>query len=328
MFLFTNSLLSQTLSYDSVLSKIDSLEKNQEYDRALHFINQHLTCFSDHWFELSKEIIYLNKKTGRLADNLEVFNEAHRNGYFYFIHPGMKEYAPYLGMPGFDSISKSDLQLMAEANQVSETKYEIQLPENFQQNKEYPLVLIFHGGGKNIEDAKQHWNGQNLKRNFIKVYLQSYRHFDSKTYGWGNNNERLDKEIKIIFDAIVGNYKVDQSMIFACGISAGASTAIDLSLRAIIPVSGILAICPVIPQILRENKLDFVRNRDLEIYIVAGEKDHFLEQQKQMTQLFEQLNIVYKHVIVKGMGHQYPDNEDVFFDQFLDFLKNKKQVHV
>jgi len=324
MFLFTNSLVSQTLSYDSVLSKIDSLEKNQEYDRALHFINQHLTCFSDHWFELSKEIIYLNKKTGRLADNLEVFNEAHRNGYFYFIHPGMKEYEPYLSMPGFDSISKSDLQLMAEANQVSETKYEIQLPENFQQNKEYPLVLIFHGGGKNIEDAKQHWNEATFDNSFIKVYLQSYRHFDSKTFGWPNNDKRLDNEMAEIFDDLMSAYEIDQSMIFACGISVGASAAIDLSLRNIIPVKGLMAICPAIPRIIIENQSELVTNNKLQVFILSGENDHFLDRQKKMIAVFDDLNLEYKHEIVTDMGHEYPKNESLFINQFIHFMNDIK----
>jgi hypothetical protein len=40
-----------------------------------------------------------------------------------------------------------------------------------------------------------------------------------------------------------------------------------------------------------------------------------------MTQLFEDLKIAYKHEIVKGMGHQYPENEKKYF---MDFMNNFK----
>lgn len=321
LFLLFNIVgVAQKVSYDSLILKVNELESIKAYVQARSLLLQNLPDYGEKWFELSKELIYLNEQTNQTEKNLSVFEEAHQKGNFYTIHPMMKEYKAYLDFSWFDRISKADLQLRAEANEKSTTKFEIQLPENYQQHKNYPLVLIFHGGGKSMDDAKQHWNGPFVNQNFIKVYLQSYRHFDSKSYGWGNQDERLDKEIKVITSEIITKYKVDSLMLFACGISAGAGAAIDLSLRNIIPVKGILAICPTIPKMLNENQFDLVLNKSVKVDIVSGEHDHFLEQQKQMTRIFDQLNITYKHFIVEGIGHQYPEDENKYFEYFINSM--------
>ncbi len=323
IFHFCQIGFTQIMSYDSLLFRINELEKAKAYDQALLFVKQHLSEYPEQWFELSKELIFLNEKNKRIEDNPAIFNEAHRRGYFYFIHPRMKEYKDYLDIPGFDSISKIDLQLAAEANRKSSTRFEIQLPDSYDGDHAYPLVFLLHGGGKNLNDVKQHWQGEYLNRAFIKVYLQSYRHFDSKTFGWGNKDEKLDQEITAIYKQIVEQKKVDSSMVFVCGMSAGASAALDLSLRNIIPARGVLAICPTIPQKLREKNFDLVSNRNLKVLVVAGENDHFLEQQKQMNILLDQLKITHQHIILEGMGHQYPENETKYFKEFIDGLNLK-----
>ena len=319
--LFPFSLLCQNNSVESIFSKIDDLVHKVEYNDAYLLLKNSIDQYPRKWFEFSKEIIYLNKKMGKYEQNLEVFKEAHQRGYFYFIHPRMKEYKPYLKYPAFDSISNRDLTLLNEANKNSSTIYEIKLPDSLTSNKNYPVIFIFHGGGKSMEDVKVHWTGKELSNHYIRVYLQSYRHFDSKSYGWRTSDDRLDKEIRGIYDEIKMKYNIDETNIFACGISAGASAAIDISLRLILPARGVLALCPGMPNIIRNEEFDLIKNKDLSIYMVAGENDHFLERQKQMTQSFEKLNIIYKHEIIKGMGHQYPENEEKYFKVLINNLK-------
>jgi hypothetical protein len=59
-----------------------------------------------------------------------------------------------------------------------------QLPAGCDPMSRYPVIFIFHGGGKSVQSVKDHWQGPVMNKHLIKVYLQSYRHFDngSSTY--------------------------------------------------------------------------------------------------------------------------------------------------
>lgn len=318
------NVFSQNITIDSLLIKINKLENDNLFIEAKNLINSNINN-DDNWFELSKELIYVNEKLGLHEENLKIFKEANQKGYFYFIHPAMPKYKPYKQFEKFTLISQEDLKLLNESNKKSETIYEIQLPDNFDDTKNYPLIFLLHGGGKNINDVKKHWQVDELNQKFVKVYIQSFRHFDSKTYSWGLVNERLIKDFKNIYHEIRTNYKIDTTSVFMGSISAGANAVIEIALRAVIPVKGCVVYCPGIPGFLMKKEIQLIKNHDLKVFIVAGESDHFLSKQKILTELFDSLSLDYKYTIVRDMGHQYPDNEDKYVQEGLKFILNKNQ---
>ena len=212
-------------TYNELIEKINVYEKNGEFDKALSLIKENRSKFPYYFFDLSKVEIYLNEKLNKYSDNLLIFHEGHKKGFFYFIDERIPKYKPYTDLSEFESISQEDLKLRNEAIRASKIIYEVVLPKNFSTDRNWPLCLIFHGGGSNLDQVKNHWHSPGLDSAYIKIYFQSYRHYDSKTYGWTTGDPRSDEELRKLFGTIVNSYPIDHSNIIAAGISAGGTFA-------------------------------------------------------------------------------------------------------
>ncbi|MEE4178779.1 MAG: serine hydrolase [Bacteroides sp.] len=323
--LFPMRGLPQAADFEFFLVKVDSLEQIGDFEEAENLLSECLENNDEHWFDCSKKSIAMNEKLGNYSDNLSIFNQAHESEYFYFIHRQMPKYAGYLELPGFDSIARRDLLLRQRANEISRTIYEVQLPQHYDPSRSYPLVFIFHGGGRSMVQAKKHWQVHALDHGFIKVFLQSYRHFDSNTFGWGSSDERLDRDVKGIYEEILSVYPVDTTNILAAGISAGATAAIDLSLRKVIPAKGFLAFCPDLPRFLDENPA-LLLNNDIRGYVSTGSEDPFRDRDQVLATLFKGLDVHCKFVSEPGRGHEYPVNESLTISEGLAFILNQEKI--
>jgi hypothetical protein len=175
-----------------------------------------------------------------------------------------------------------------------------------------------------MQSVRDHWQVPALNRNFIKVYLQSYRHFDYNTYGWGTGDPRLDVEVRTIADSVFSQYPVDTTFILTAGISAGATAAIDLTVRSVIPATGFIAICPDVPATLLRNPLPDIPDSNVRGYICAGETDHFRPRQKVLTAILDTMGIITRYVTDPGTGHAYPKNENHYVNEALKFLNDRE----
>jgi predicted esterase len=255
------------------------------------------------------------------AENLPIFEYAHEKGYFFLLHPDIPKYKPYTVFPEFEEISERDLKIRAQVNAESKTTYIVNLPKNYTSEKRWPLLLIFHGGGSNLDRVQKHWQSETLKSGYIKVYLQSYNHYDTETYGWRSGDNIADIEIFRIFIAIIKEYPIDYEKIILAGISAGATYAIDVAIRNVIPANGIIAFCPGIPKDLKIIEKREKINTAVKIFMVGGENDYYLPKQIEMAEIFTKSGRQFQHEVFKDMGHQYPEDEDSVINTALTFFE-------
>lgn len=316
------SSIGQNSEFKSFINQINILVEDSNYTEASKRLKHEMNTEKFNWFDLSKELIFIHNKQGLFLENLEIFKQAHKKGYFYFIHPRMKEYAPYLELQGFNEISSKDLELLKTINEASHSTYIIQLPNEYHKNNEYPLIMLLHGGGKNIKDVQEKWQVGSLNSNFIKVFIQSYRHFDSNTYGW-LIDEKQTNEFLRIYQEIKSEYLIDTANILIGGISAGATVAIEMALKSVIPVKGFIAYCPSKPAFIQKKQFDKIKNFKTMGYLAAGENDFFIPRQKQMISILDSLKINYKYTIIKNHGHEYPKNEEFYINDALKYFKIK-----
>lgn len=312
----TQALLTRAIEYES---RGDNDSARLE---AFRLLNECDSC----WFDISKYLIRINSNDGLFSENMRLFKEGHRRGYFYFIHPQMPEYKPYISLPGFDTVSKEDLRLREDANRVSRTLFDVQLPAGYDTTARYPVIFIFHGGGRSLQSVTEHWQVPEMNRNFIKIYLQSYRHFDYNTYGWGTGDPRLDGEVRSIADSVFSQYPVDTTVILSAGISAGASAAIDIAVRSVIPVTGFIAWCPDVPPVLLRDPPPVGPDRNVRGYICAGETDHLRPRHEVLTSILGRMGVDTKYVIDPGTGHAYPKNENHQVNEALKFLFDRETL--
>jgi len=315
------TLTAQDSAIEKFMNEVQELENNMEYIEALELIDSNLQKFYDYEFRLLKEKIYLNEKMDHYAENLHIFEYAHEKGYFFLLHPDIAKYKPYRVFPEFEEISQRDLKIRAQVNAESKTTYKVHLPKDFTGEKRWPLLLIFHGGGSNLDRVQKHWQSETLKSGYIKVYLQSYNHYDTETYGWRSGDNIADIKIFRIFIEIIKEYPIDYEKIILAGISAGATYAIDVAIRNVIPANGIIAFCPGIPKDLKSIDQSKKANMAVKVYMVGGEKDYYLPKQKEMAELFTKSGRQFQHEVFKDMGHQYPEDEDAVINTALTFFE-------
>lgn len=313
------NLLAQEIVYQEFYQHIQEMETQGDYEGALKALKAGSGAYPDHSFTLLKEEIYLQEKLDRHEDNLALFRQGHNQGYFFFLHPSLSASEPYSKLEGFETLSATDLKLRSEALKSSETLYTVVLPENHSRKETHPVLYIFHGGGSHLSRAMDHWHSPTLDSEFIRVYVQSYLYYDSNTYGWRSGDERAFREISEIHRLVLADQPADSEEVYAAGISAGGTFAIDLSVRQVIPLKGFIAFCPGIPKILSGDA--FGELPDIGGYIIGGEDDYYLPRQQKMAELFDRMQFRYQHIVVPGMAHQYPVDESIRLEQALKYLR-------
>ncbi len=293
-------------TFHEFLREVNHLEEQKNYTAAIELSRSVWPLFPDNRFELIKELEFLYEKTGQYENNLSLWEEGHAGGYFFLLNRRMKKYEPYLHFSVFDNLVSRDSLLRETALKESKSIYQIANPESIPSSGRLPLLIILHGGGSSLEKAMQRWRlFPVLKSKLLVVFIQSYLHYDSQSFGWRSGDDRIHREIRAIFSEIAGKFPVDTSRVLLGGTSAGGTMALDLAFRNIIPVSGIIAFCPGRP---REFNPDSISNKKIQIFMLGGENDYYLPRQKELAQLFRQAGIQYIHQIVPGMGHEFPSS--------------------
>lgn len=301
--------------YERFLDEISDLEKNSDYGLAREQLKLKMHLYPDNEFDLLKELVYLNEKLGYYKENLELFREAHARGYFFLIHPAMPKYKPYMELEDFASISERDLELRDSTNSVSIPVYDVILPLAHKKNKSYPLLFIFHGGGSNIERAKDYWTSEEIDNKYIRVFLQSAIHSDFNTYGWKNSDSSAVAIINEAYEYVRTSFSVNTSNIYICGISAGASSAIYSACTGNIAAKGLFVVCTGIPEDLTVE--DYARVSDISFIIIGGETDYYRPRQNRLLDSLKKAELDYEYILIPGMGHQYPDNFSKLLELYL-----------
>ena len=313
-------VLGQSTGFEGFLRRLNKLEEAGNFTRAKEYLLSRMDEFPDRWFYLSKELVHIHEKTGEYEKNLSLFDLGHRKGFFYFLHPALPRFKPYLEFPGFEDLTNADRKLYEDALSRSSTHYRVDLPADLRPGQTYPLFIIFHGGNSNLQKVTEHWHETFLESSYIRVYLQSYRYFDSDTYTWRSGDPRSDADLRDIFRELAGTYPVDTGRVVVAGISAGANYAIGMALRGVIPVTGFIAFCPGLPSELDSMMSPSVLRSDVRGYLVGGEFDFYRESQLRLLERFDGIELRYEYVLEKGMYHQYPRDEAGYIRKGLRFI--------
>jgi tetratricopeptide (TPR) repeat protein len=317
-FLLLSCHLETISDFKSVQQKLSLLKKQNNYEEAIKFLHKNSEKIPENEFEISKELAFLYGKIGRYEKSFEIWQEGHRKGFFYGIFPHFPVYEPFKNYDNFKFIVKEDMRIRKDALDKSKIKYEVILPIDYDSQKLYPLMIILHGGGSTIEKAKLNWKSGILNRDYIQVFFQSYLFYDMKSFGWGIADQKARKEIKQSYHEILQEFNVDRNIIITGGISAGAYTAMDLALNNIIQVKGFIAVCPDIEmKDFDVQKIVEAGRIGMKGIIISGENDYSLKRQKEIVDIFKDVQFPHQFHVIPNMGHEYPDH---FEDKLLTLL--------
>ena len=158
-----------------------------------------------------------------------------------------KRFEPLKNIKGYKEVYGINNELLNKAKAAASIKYEVHLPKDYNSNNKYPLFLALHGHGIcNIKEfISSGWRPDVfINRGFIFAYLQSSQVLCHDGYGWMDDYEKANKDIKECIESITSEYPVDMSSIYIGGYSGGAIASVNFAMSGIVPVKGVIALCP------------------------------------------------------------------------------------
>jgi predicted esterase len=180
-------------------------------------------------------------------------------------------------------------------------------------------MMIFHGGIGNIQQQQHFWKSAELQEDYILVFVQGRQFLSSGTRRFGNEGI---VDIKKIYTKIKNDYLIDTTKVILGGPSAGGMLSIDLAINNHIPVQGLILAFPVKPGAFGADEIYEAGIRGLRVSMICGENDWALESQKEMSVIFDKLNVENRIVIYPENGHEYPDDFEKQISKSIEYTFN------
>ncbi len=309
-FLLLTEEMSEYESNDEKTIKL-ALKGLKKYDDASIRYNLIFWKLSFHYANL-----------GKYQECLEVLKKGQDEGLFYYLGTTNREYPPYRKelkkLDGYETFRIRNEELKNLANETRNTEFMVQLPNNYDQNRTYPLMFIMHGGIGSIAGLQYSYFSEKLQTDFIVVFTQGAKQFGSYTRGY--DRENWQNSILNIYQQITSNYAVDTTQVILAGPSAGGYRSIELGLNNIIPSKGLLLSFAVNPRVWDSTLYKNSAERGLKVALLCGENDWAIEQQKKLGYWFDKYGIKNRFVVFPEEGHNFPENWTHYLDTSLDFI--------
>jgi predicted esterase len=196
---------------------------------------------------------------------------------------------------------KPETGFLDRTNQARDHHYWLYVPENYDPNIAYALVVWLHPAGKNGEkDVKNMvdiWEKICQDNHMIMVGPQA-----ENESGWLRSEAGFIQEV---VQDVLATYTVDRQRIVAHGWGSGGQQAFYLGFQARNLIRGVATTGAVLPGQAKEN----IANQRLSFFLIAGGKDPLAKSiADSKTKLLEKMfSVIYREV--PDMGHQYSDAE-------------------
>lgn len=320
---------------DEAINKAYSLEDEGKYKEALEIWNTGFENFLEEDLNELKFDIFVGKIwVNYLLKNVEGFInniiEAVEKGFicprWMFEYKRDKEYETFLEQwqkdPRYENIKEKNELLRTQKEKLIKLEYKVYLPEQYGKKEKYPIFIVMHGDGDNMNLLMEDWKPETfLNRGYIVVYVQSTQVSDHRGYSWINNPTIARRDIRTCYEKIREKYLVDEECVILGGFSGGAIGGIDILMEDIIPVKGLIAICPERkPESVTIENIRKVMSRKTKIVFMEGEKEIPMKEEDEMINMFKKVGLPCEYYINKGLYHEIPEDLNEKLDEVLEFI--------
>ena len=292
----------------ALVEKVERLRHQSQSRAAIAILEKARQEYPDREFEIDQELALSHAQLGEYEKSMEIWRKGHAKGLFYGLIPVFDWLNPFRELPRFQSLVDRDRDLREDATRVAKMRYETILPAGYGGARKYPLFMVLHAGADSIEGAKRYWKSRVLARDYVVAFLQSFRHVGSRTYTWQAQDREARVGIRTLYDEIRQGVQVDTGRVLIGGMSAGGMMSLDVVFHNVIPVTGFVVICPVVPSDFEADMADEIRKRGAGGIVITGEKDGGLSGQKEMIAAFAKAGVRHRLTVIPAMGHEMPDD--------------------
>lgn len=162
-------------------------------------------------------------------------------------------------------------------------EYILYLPESYDGKTEVPLIMVFHGGGGNSQQAMEYhqWNPLADRHGFIVCYPNAIdKHWndgrDSTVFREQDSKVDDVAFVKKLLDNLYSEYRIDTNRVFSSGASNGGMFSQRLAIDC---ADRFAAIAPLISSIPEAMASRFQPCRPVSVLMINGTADPFVPYQ-------------------------------------------------
>ncbi len=175
------------------------------------------------------------------------------------------------------------------------------VPEYYDNQKKWPVVVALHGGSGHGRDFIWTWLREARSRGFILLSPTS------KDRTWSINDPEIDgNALNSMIEYFKEHYNFDSDKILLTGISDGATFALEWSLQPHSPFTAFATIAGVLPQ------MDLSSARGRRIYMIHGALDWLFHVERSQS-AFDALKEAGADIslrVIDDLSHTYPHEEN------------------
>lgn len=206
------------------------------------------------------------------------------------------------------------------AGEALEPRWKVVTPEGYDASRSYPLYIVLHGANSYLEDVLSVFKLDRYKGDYLLAFIESTEKAQHAGFTWYREIDKGRDEIRQCYEKITEAYPVDAERVIIGGFSAGGTMAIDVVLNEVIPTVGFVGSCPGKPSSFSKEKVRAAAGRGVRGVMIAGQDDYYGERQLDMAALFDEVGFEYRHILIAGLGHDYPDDLPERLDRGMEFV--------
>ncbi len=314
-------------NFGEVKNEVTHLFKQQKYEEAASVYESVLKQFPEELSTITWDLAVLYKMVGKFEKCMDMFEYGLERKITYPFWPGAGLFASLETFDRFKKITEINARLQAEATARTEAEVVVVTPEGYSDSdqKKYPLFIALHAWNGDAQSFQKLWKATKTDKEYIQAFVQSSQVIAKNAFGW-TDFQRGRKDITKIYKKVVQEYPVDTQQVIIGGFSQGGQMALDIAINNIIPTIGFVALKPGggIPDDFNLEAVKKAVKRGLRGSIITGEKDHSLEDQKKMAEIFGQAKLPHQFIINEDQGHWFAKDFSQQLENAINHINNKQ----
>jgi predicted esterase len=306
--------------YKEMRAYLGELFQQKKYAEAAALLESVLDRFPANVMANTYNLAAARVQLGDPDRAVQALEEGHRRGVFY----GLWDFTvafwdPIRETPRFRAFLEANQARIDEAQSKVVMTTEVATPDGYDPGRKYPLFIALHGGGESVADFKPNWISPRLRAEFITLYVQSSQVASMRGFHW-QDLALTRRDLEAAYEQVLSRYPVDPSRVVIGGFSSGGFASLAAALGNVIPVRGFIALCPVVPDAVRDEDIEAAKRRGLRGTLLTTEQDDRVEAQRAFIERLEKLGLKVEFHLSPNIGHWYPKDFEALLDKALGLI--------
>lgn len=310
------------MGFEKVAEKVFSYYGQKKYSEALEVVENAMAKYPEKVSRTGYWAACLYTKLNNQKQAIEILKNLFKKGFWWAPEMLTKDpdLTPLLKNEDFKQLVNECNSVYKKVQAKTKPKLLLKLPRYYDEDNQYPLIIILHWRNGNVKDFFKHWDVSILRNNYILAFPQSSQVLGMDDYCWDNIKLAKD-EILTHYRNIMDKYKINKNEIIIAGASQGGRLSIDLALEEN-KFHGFIAAIPAISDVNYYLKLKDNWN-DTKGVLITGDKDNYYQKTNDFYYAFKKLKCPVKLVVEKELGHTLSEKFPQSIKESIEFINKR-----